>query len=143
MYRGFRIEGISPGDDDRLPGCSPGKRAYDFFEIRIYQRKFAPDSICNSELIDGSFRRQTSDSSSETGQSDGTATQFNCEQTGVDQSGEPILTRIVTEDSKPPLEIYDISIINGRSPSNQSYVRGIIPVVLISGSSRPAPHRTD
>ena len=135
VYRGFRIRKASPQVMMIASlGVALAIRAIYFMRFGSVRRIFAPDSDLQFrtnrwELPTTNFRLQLGDRSIEDGSS---YTQFNCEQTGVDDSGEPILTRIVTEDSKPPLEIYDISIIDCVTPitSNQSYVRGIIPVVV-------------
>ena len=59
---------------------------------------------------------------------------YNCEQTGVDEvTGEPILSRIVSEDSKPFFELYDTNIdCITQATTNYAYYKGIVPVVIFS-----------
>ena len=59
---------------------------------------------------------------------------YNCEQTGVDEvTGEPILSRIVSEDSRPFFELYDTNIdCITQATTNYAYYKGIVPVVIFS-----------
>ena len=60
-----------------------------------------------------------------------TYTGFNCEQTGIDEvTGEPILSRIVTEGSKPVIEIYDVTTQCVQAATNYPYYKGVVPVVV-------------
>ena len=60
-----------------------------------------------------------------------TYTQWTCEQTGVDETtGEPILTRIVSETSKPAFEIYDTTAdCVTQATTNYAYYKGAVPIV--------------
>ena len=59
---------------------------------------------------------------------------YNCEQTGADEvTGEPILSRIVSEDSRPFFELYDTNIdCITQATTNYAYYKGIVPVVIFS-----------
>ncbi len=59
---------------------------------------------------------------------------YNCEQTGVDElTGDPILSRIVSEDSRPFFELYDTNIdCITQATTNYAYYKGIVPVVIFS-----------
>ena len=59
---------------------------------------------------------------------------FNCEQTGVDEvTGEPILSRIVSDSSKPAIELYDTTTdCVTQATTNYAYYKGAVPVVIFS-----------
>ena len=59
---------------------------------------------------------------------------YNCEQTGVDEAtGEPIFSRIVSEESRPFFELYDTNIdCITQATTNYAYYKGIVPVVIFS-----------
>lgn len=63
-----------------------------------------------------------------------TYTQFSCEQTGFDEeTGEPILTRIVSETSRPMLEMYDTTTdCITQATTNYAYHKGAVPAVIFS-----------
>ena len=63
-----------------------------------------------------------------------TYTQWSCEQTGVDETtGEPILSRIVTEASKPAYELYDTTAdCVTQATTNYAYYKGAVPFVIFS-----------
>ena len=63
-----------------------------------------------------------------------TYTQWTCEQTGVDETtGEPILSRIVAEASKPAYELYDTtSDCVTQATTNYAYYKGAVPFVIFS-----------
>ena len=63
-----------------------------------------------------------------------TYTQWTCEQTGVDETtGEPILTRIVSETSKPAFEIYDTTAdCVTQATTNYAYYKCAVPIVMFS-----------
>ena len=65
---------------------------------------------------------------------DRTYTHFNCEQTGADEvTGEPILSRIVSDTSKPAFEIYDTTTdCVTQATTNYAYYKGAVPVVIFS-----------
>ena len=56
-----------------------------------------------------------------------------CEQTGIDESGEPILSRIISEVKKPFFEMYDTNVdcVTGAT-TNYAYYKGIVPAVIFS-----------
>ena len=63
-----------------------------------------------------------------------TYTQWTCEQTGVDETtGEPILSRIVAEASKPAYELYDTTAdCVTQATTNYAYYKGAVPFVIFS-----------
>ena len=63
-----------------------------------------------------------------------TYTQWTCEQTGVDETtGDPILSRIVTEASKPAYELYDTTAdCVTQATTNYAYYKGAVPFVIFS-----------
>jgi neutral amino acid transport system permease protein len=63
-----------------------------------------------------------------------TYTQWSCEQTGVDETtGEPILSRIVSEASKPAYELYDTTAdCVTQATTNYAYYKGAVPFVIFS-----------
>ncbi len=60
--------------------------------------------------------------------------QWSCEQTGVDETtGEPILSRIVSEASKPAYELYDTTAdCVTQATTNYAYYKGAVPFVIFS-----------
>ena len=62
-----------------------------------------------------------------------TYTTWECEQTGLDAStGEPILSRIVTDTSKPAWEVYDVTFNCAQATTNYVYYKGVVPFVVFS-----------
>ena len=62
-----------------------------------------------------------------------TYTSWTCEETGIDQSGEPILSRIVNEASKPAYELYDTTAdCVTQATTNYAYYKGAVPFVIFS-----------
>ena len=63
-----------------------------------------------------------------------TYTQWTCEQTGIDETtGEPILSRIVNEASKPAYELYDTTAdCVTQATTNYAYYKGAVPFVIFS-----------
>ena len=63
-----------------------------------------------------------------------TYTYYECEQTGIDEStGEPILSRIVSESSKPALEVYNITAdCITEATTNYVYYKGAVPFVVFT-----------
>jgi neutral amino acid transport system permease protein len=61
-----------------------------------------------------------------------TYTQNTCEQTGIDEvTGEPVLSRIVNEGSKPAVEIWDVtSDCITHATTNYPFYKGVVPVVI-------------
>ena len=57
---------------------------------------------------------------------------FNCEQTGIDETtGEPILSRMVSEGTKPSYEVYNIATdCVSEVTTNYPYYKGIVPAVV-------------
>ena len=58
--------------------------------------------------------------------------QFNCEETIDEATGEAVLTRIVTEGSKPPIEIYDVTTACVQATTNYPHYKGISVFVIFS-----------
>ena len=62
-----------------------------------------------------------------------TYTQWNCEETIDEITGEPVLTRIVSDTSKPAIEIYDTTAdCVTQATTNYAYYKGAVPVVIFS-----------
>ncbi len=62
-----------------------------------------------------------------------TYTGFQCEQTVDEVTGEPILTRIVSESSKPALEVYDTTAdCITQATTNYVYYKGAVPFVIFT-----------
>ena len=62
-----------------------------------------------------------------------TYTRWTCEETGIDESGEPIFTRIVNEASKPAYELYDTTAdCVTQATTNYAYYKGAVPFVIFS-----------
>jgi|TARA_B110000914_G_scaffold226380_1_gene250949 neutral amino acid transport system permease protein len=137
VYRGFRKDNASP---QVMMIASLGValilRAIIYLRFGASNRRALPDldwglSSLRWELPTTKFRFNIGQRSLTEGK---TYTQQSCEQTGIDSiSGEPILSRIVSDVSKPILEIYgknrdcvtDLTF-------NQAYYKGIVPIVIFS-----------
>ena len=58
---------------------------------------------------------------------------YNCEQTGIDEAGEPILSRIISEIKKPFFEMYDTNVdCVTEATTNYAYYKGIVPAVIFT-----------
>ena len=114
VYRGFRLKDANP---QVMMIASLGialiLRSLYFLRFSSAKIRFSPDADFSStvnkwELPTTKIRLNLGERDLAEGR---TYSQLNCEQTGVDAgTGEPILTRIVSESSKPPIEVYDLSI---------------------------------
>ena len=59
--------------------------------------------------------------------------QWTCEETIDETTGEPVLTRIVSDTSKPAIEIYDTTAdCVTQATTNYAYYKGAVPVVMFS-----------
>lgn len=133
VYRGFRIRKASP---QVMMIASLGValilRGIYFMRFGPSKITFRPDSdfqhISNKWVIPTTkFRFNIGDRSLGEGAS---YSQFNCEQTGVDESGEPMLSRIVSE-SKPKIEVYDLATDCTTALSNNfPTYKGALPVAV-------------
>jgi len=113
VYRGFRLRDATP---QVMMIASLGValviRAIVYLRFTAARNMFEPDSdwrmpTLRWEIPTTKLKLNLGDRSLQEGQ---TYTQFTCEQTGIDEAtGEPILSRIVTEGSKPAIEIYDVT----------------------------------
>ena len=62
-----------------------------------------------------------------------TYTQWTCEETIDETTGEPVLTRIVSDTSKPAIELYDTTAdCVTQATTNYAYYKGAVPVVIFS-----------
>ena len=62
-----------------------------------------------------------------------TYTQWTCEETIDETTGEPVLTRIVSDTSKPAIELYDTTAdCITQATTNYAYYKGAVPVVMFS-----------
>ena len=137
VYRGFREENASP---QVMMIASLGValilRALTYLRFGSSRNMFEPDSdwrmpTMRWELPTTKFRFNLGERELDAGQ---TYNHYNCEQTGVDEvTGEPILSRIVSEDSRPFFELYDTNIdCITQATTNYAYYKGIVPVVIFS-----------
>ena len=142
VYRGFRIKDTNP---QVMMIASLGialiLRSIYFMRFSSSKLLFRPDAdfqhISNRwEIPTTKFRLNLGDRSISEGR---TYTEFNCEQstnseTGellFDTNGEPIMQRIVTDGSKPPLEIYDVATdCASVLTTNYPYYKGVLPAVV-------------
>ena len=137
VYRGFREENASP---QVMMIASLGValilRALTYLRFGSSRNMFEPDldwrmPTMRWELPTTKFRFNLGERNLDEGQS---YNHYNCEQTGIDEvSGEPILSRIVSEDSRPFFELYDTNIdCITQATTNYAYYKGIVPVVIFS-----------
>ena len=142
VYRGFRLKDTNP---QVMMIASLGialiLRSIYFMRFSSSKLLFRPDAdfqhISNRwEIPTTKFRLNLGDRSISEGR---TYTEFNCEQstnseTGellFDTNGEPIMQRIVTDGSKPPLEIYDVAVdCASVLTTNYPYYKGVLPAVV-------------
>ena len=137
VYRGFREESASP---QVMMIASLGValilRAITYLRFGSSRNMFEPDSdwrmpTMRWELPTTKFRFNLGERELTPGQ---TYNHYNCEQTGIDEvTGEPILSRIVSDDSRPFFELYDTNIdCITQATTNYAYYKGIVPVVIFS-----------
>ena len=82
------------------------------------------------ELPTTKFRFNLGDRSLDEGR---TYTQWTCEETVDETTGETVLTRIVSDTSKPALEIYDTTAdCVTQATTNYAYYKGAVPGVIFS-----------
>ena len=108
---------------DRTQGLAPAEPFWDANGNGIYDR--GTNGLFESFTdLDGDNRYDSAQ----------TYNHYNCEQTGIDETtGEPILSRIVSEVSKPFFEMYDTNVdcVTGAT-TNYAYYKGIVPAVIFS-----------
>ena len=137
VYRGFREQNASP---QVMMIASLGValilRALTYLRFGASRNMFEPDAdwrmpTMRWEIPTSKFRFNLGQRNLESGQ---TYNHYNCEQTGIDEiTGEPILSRIVSEDSRPFFELYDTNIdCITQATTNYAYYKGIVPVVIFS-----------
>ena len=134
VYRGFRLRDATP---QVMMIASLGValviRAIVYLRFTAARNMFEPDSdwrmpTLRWEIPTTKLKLNLGDRSLQEGQ---TYTQFTCEQTGIDEAtGEPILSRIVTEGSKPAIEIYDVTTQCVQAATNYPYYKGVVPTVV-------------
>jgi len=134
VYRGFRLRDATP---QVMMIASLGValilRSIIYLRFTAARNMFEPDADWRMpnlrwEIPTTKIRFNLGDRSIEEGQ---TYTQFACEQTGVDEAtGEPILSRIITEGSKPAIEIYDVTTQCVQAATNYPYYKGVVPAVV-------------
>ncbi len=134
VYRGFRLRDATP---QVMMIASLGValilRSIIYLRFTAARNMFEPDADWRMpnlrwEIPTTKIRFNLGDRSIEEGQ---TYTQYACEQTGVDEvTGEPILSRIVTEGSKPAIEIYDVTTQCVEAATNYPYYKGVVPAVV-------------
>lgn len=137
VYRGFREQNASP---QVMMIASLGValilRALTYLRFGASRNMFEPDadwrmSTMRWEIPTSKFRFNLGQRKLESGQ---TYNHYNCEQTGIDETtGEPILSRIVSEDSRPFFELYDTNVdCITQATTNYAYYKGIVPAVIFS-----------
>ena len=108
---------------DRMQGLAPAEPFWDANGNGIYDR--GTNGLFESFIdLDGDNRYDNAQ----------VYNHYNCEQTGIDEAtGEPILSRIISEVSKPFFEMYDTNAdcITGAT-TNYAYYKGIVPAVIFS-----------
>ena len=133
VYRGFRLKDANP---QVMMIASLGialiLRSLYFLRFSSAKIRFFPDADFSSTT--SKWELPTTWIRLNLGEREVTSSysQMRCEQTGVDAvTGEPILTRILSE-SKPVMEVTDISSIDCVTPltSNLSYANGSLPAVV-------------
>ena len=142
VYRGFRIRKASPQVMMIASlGIALMLRAIYFMRFSSSKVMFHPDAdfqhIANRwEFPTKKIRFNIGDRSLDEGR---TYNQFNCEQstdpeTGnllFDETGEPMMERIVSEGSKPAIEIYDIATDCASAlTTNYPYYKGALPAIV-------------
>ena len=135
VYKGFREKKATP---QVMMIASLGialiLRAITYIRFGAGRNMFEPDADWRMPNLRWEFpttkiRLNLGNRSLEDGQ---TYTQYTCEQTGVDAvTGEPILTRIVNEASRPAVEIYDVATdCITQATTNYAYYKGVVPAVV-------------
>ena len=143
VYRGFRIRNASPQVMMIASlGVALMLRSIYFMRFGSSKVMFRPDSdfqhISNRwDIPTTKYRFNIGDLSLQEGS---TYRQFNCEQsvdpeTGQlvfdELTGEPVLSRIVSEGTKPKIEIYDVATDCATSlTSNFPYYKGALPAIV-------------
>jgi neutral amino acid transport system permease protein len=137
VYRGFRKKEASP---QVMMIASLGValiiRALTYLRFGAGRQMFEPEGdwrlpSLSWEIPTTKMRFILGDRSLDEGK---TYTRWECEQTGLDEAtGEPILSRIVSESSKPALEIYDTTadcVTQAVTP--YVYYKGAVPFVIFT-----------
>jgi len=137
VYRGFRKKEASP---QVMMIASLGValilRALTYLRFGAGRQLFEPEGdwrlpSLSWEIPTTKMRFNLGDRSLAEGRS---YTYYECEQTGLDEAtGEPILSRIVSESSKPAMEIYDTTAdCVTQATTNYVYYKGAVPFVVFS-----------
>ena len=137
VYRGFRKKGASP---QVMMIASLGValilRALTYLRFGAGRQLFEPEGdwrlpSLSWEIPTTKMRFNLGDRSLVEGR---TYTYYECEQTGLDETtGEPILSRIVSDSSKPALEIYDTTTdCITQATTNYVYYKGAVPFVVFT-----------
>ncbi|MCH2428958.1 MAG: branched-chain amino acid ABC transporter permease, partial [Candidatus Thalassarchaeum sp.] len=140
VYRGFRIRDASP---QTMMIASLGvaliMRSVFYLRFGAGSKLYAPDAdwkLASGFRDTGLWRLDTikmrlvlGDRSIEEGS---TYRQFSCEETIDEATGEAVLTRIVTEGSKPAIEIYDVTTACVQATTNYPHYKGISVFVVFS-----------
>ena len=137
VYRGFRKKEASP---QVMMIASLGValilRALTYLRFGAGRQLFEPEGdwrlpSLSWEIPTTKMRFNLGDRSLVEGRS---YTYYQCEQTGLDEAtGEPILSRIVSDSSKPALEIYDTTAdCVTQATTNYVYYKGAVPFVVFT-----------
>jgi len=136
VYRGFRKTKASP---QVMMIASLGValilRALTYLRFGAGRRMFEPEGDWRMpnlrwEIPTTKFRFNLGERNLEEGR---TYTQWTCEETVDATTGESTLSRIVSDTSKPALEIYDTTAdCITQATTNYAYYKGAVPVVMFS-----------
>ena len=136
VYKGFRKTQASP---QVMMIASLGValilRAVTYMRFGSGRNMFEPEGDWRMpnlrwELPTTKFRFNLGDRSLDEGR---TYTQWTCEETTDETTGETVLTRIVSDTSKPALEIYDTTAdCVTQATTNYAYYKGAVPAVIFS-----------
>ncbi|MEL0268278.1 MAG: branched-chain amino acid ABC transporter permease, partial [Euryarchaeota archaeon] len=136
VYKGFRKTQASP---QVMMIASLGValilRALTYMRFGSGRNMFEPEGDWRMpnlrwELPTTKFRFNLGDRSLDEGR---TYTQWTCEETVDETTGETVLTRIVSDTTKPALEIYDTTAdCVTQATTNYAYYKGAVPAVIFS-----------
>ncbi len=140
VYRGFRLKDATP---QVMMIASLGVafilRSVFYLRFSAEAQKYGPDAdwklasqsggYQSWQLATSKMRVNLGDLSLDEGK---TYKQFNCEETIDEATGEAVLSRIVTEGSKPAIELYDVDAWCITDTYNYPFYKGISAVVIFS-----------
>ena len=136
VYRGFRKNEASP---QVMMIASLGValilRSMTYLRFGAGRKLFEPEGDWRLPTVKGDPHHKDEIQLGDRSLAEGrTYTYYECEQTGIDEStGEPILSRIVSESSKPALEVYNTTAdCITEATTNYVYYKGAVPFVVFT-----------